>query len=157
MIRAIIETLSCIRSKHKKTDYLLTLFKMSLCFFCSIADETFRGDFKTYDDNLLCTFENSEFYCGNYFASSFWPSSQLQIIQLTAVRKVAVSLNKYRQIIEGMFQLSILESKLQHIYIWCDILIIFEQYGLWCNLAGGCSVNPRKNVPLRPFRCAPTL
>ena len=104
MIRAIIETLSCIRSKHKKTDYLLTLFKMSLCFFCSIADETFRGDFKTYDDNLLCTFENSEFYCGNYFASSFWPSSQLQIIQLTAVRKVAVSLNTYRQIIEGILQ-----------------------------------------------------
>ena len=47
--------------------------------------------------------------------------------------------------------------KTKQSYIWCDILIIFEQYGLWCNLAGGCSVNPRKNVPLRPFRCAPTL
>ena len=56
-----------------------------------------------------------------------------------------------------MFHLSILESKLQRTYIWCDILIIFEQYGLWCNLAGGCSVNPRKNVPLRPFLCPPTL
>ena len=66
------------------------VWKWKFFLFFKIKNETFRGDFKTYDDNLLCTFENSEFYCGNYFASSFWPSSQLQIIQLIAVRKVAV-------------------------------------------------------------------
>ena len=36
------------------------------------------------------------------------------------------------------------------------IFVIFKQCGCVVT-AGGCSVNPRKNVPLRPFLCPPTL
>ena len=77
-------------------------------------------------------------------------------------RRLSLRLKRRKSLIKTSYLEYLFNSKFLRQYY--DVLIlkvrtifvIFKQCG--CGVtAGGCSVNPRKNVPLRPFLCPPHI